>query len=53
MFTRWMAAAPRPVIVEDPYELGYRLVADPLLDILDAEAWFELEHLAAEPAPRV
>ena len=47
MFLRWIESSPRPVIVEDPYELGYRLVAHPLLDVMDAERWYELEHAAA------
>jgi hypothetical protein len=36
----------RAVVVEDPDALGYRLVADPLLDVLPAEVWLALERRA-------
>jgi hypothetical protein len=35
---------PRQVVVEDPDDLGYRLVADLLLDVLPAEDWLALER---------
>src|SRR4051794_30116162 len=35
---------PRKVVVEDPDDLGYRLVADPLLDVMPAEDWLALER---------
>jgi hypothetical protein len=34
------------VILEDPDALGYRLVADALLDVMDAEDWLALERRA-------
>jgi hypothetical protein len=37
---------PRRRVVEDPEALGYRLVADPLLEIMDAERWYSLERAA-------
>jgi hypothetical protein len=37
---------PHRRIVEDPEGLGYRLVTDPLLEIMDAERWYSLEHAA-------
>jgi hypothetical protein len=36
---------PRNVVVEDPDDLGYRLVADLLLDVMAAEDWLALERL--------
>ena len=34
------------VIVEDPDDLGYRFVADPLLDLMSREEWLALEAAA-------
>jgi hypothetical protein len=42
---------PRPTVVEDPDELGYRLVCDPLLDVMDAGEWYALEHAALDRVP--
>ena len=42
-----MATPPRQsrkVVVEDPDALGYRLVADLLLDVMPAEGWLALER---------
>jgi hypothetical protein len=38
--------SPRKAVVEDPDELGYRLVADLLLDVMPAEDWLALERSA-------
>src|SRR3954453_10735172 len=35
---------PRMVVVEEPDALGYRLVADVLLDVMAAEEWLALER---------
>jgi hypothetical protein len=51
LFAAWLARGARPLTVEDPDGLGYRLVADPLLDVMDADGWYALEHAAfAAPA---
>ncbi|MCW2995521.1 MAG: hypothetical protein JWQ18_3016 [Conexibacter sp.] len=42
----WLAASPGRSIVEHPDGLGYRLVADPLLEVMDAGEWYALEHAA-------
>jgi len=34
------------VLVEDPDELGYRVVSDELLNVMDAAEWFRLESEA-------
>ncbi|HMJ35467.1 MAG TPA: hypothetical protein VK501_16280 [Baekduia sp.] len=48
--TSWIGGGPRGSIIADPDALGYRLVADPLLDIMSAEEWYEVERAAANPA---
>jgi hypothetical protein len=35
---------PRKVVVEDPDDLGYWLVADLLLEVMPAEDWLALER---------
>jgi hypothetical protein len=42
----WTARRPPRRIVEDPEGLGYRLVADPLLELMDAAGWYALERAA-------
>jgi len=37
---------PRGVLIEDPDDLGYRVVTDELLALMDAAEWFRLEHEA-------
>jgi hypothetical protein len=49
MFRTWTSAAPRRRVIEDPDELGYRVVADRLLDVMDADEWFALERAATDP----
>jgi hypothetical protein len=46
-----LTARPPMVIVEDPEDLGYRLVADPLLQLMTRDEWRALETraLALEP----
>jgi hypothetical protein len=39
-----LSRQPRKAIVEDPDDLGYRLVADLLLDVMPAEDWLALER---------
>jgi hypothetical protein len=39
---------PRMVVVEEPDALGYRLVADVLLDVMAAEDWLALERRALD-----
>lgn len=41
-----LARPPRKVVVEDPDELGYRLVGDLLFDVMPAEDWLVLERHA-------
>jgi hypothetical protein len=36
----------RWTLVEDPDGLGYRLVSDRLLDVMDADDWYALERAA-------
>jgi hypothetical protein len=44
----WIGRSSRSLVVEDPEQLGYRLVSDPLLDVLPAEEWFALERAATD-----
>lgn len=46
MLKTWMSRGPRRRVVEDPEVLGYRVVADALLEVMDAEGWYALEHAA-------
>jgi hypothetical protein len=41
---------PSPTVVEDPDHLGYRLVIDPLLDLMSVDEWQALERAAREAA---
>jgi hypothetical protein len=36
----------RGVLIEDPDDVGYRVVSDELLAVMDAAEWFRLEHAA-------
>jgi hypothetical protein len=40
---------PCKAVIEDSDTLGYRLVADPLLDLMDVEDWQALERAALAP----
>jgi hypothetical protein len=51
MIKTWMSSGPRRRVVEDPETLGYRLVANPLLRVMDAEGWYALEHNARRTTP--
>jgi hypothetical protein len=51
MIKTWMSSGPRRRVVEDPETLGYRLVANTLLGVMDAEGWYALEHRATGSAP--
>jgi hypothetical protein len=51
MIKTWMAGGPRWRVVEDPETLGYRLVANPLLRVMDAEGWYALERSATSLSP--
>jgi hypothetical protein len=44
----WMAGCAPRQVVEHPDDLGYRLVADALLEVMDAGDWYALEHAALE-----
>ena len=46
-----MSGGPRRRVVEDPEAPGYRVVADPLLEVMDAEGWYALERGATSPSP--
>ncbi|HEU4973764.1 MAG TPA: hypothetical protein VFT50_01645 [Baekduia sp.] len=39
-------------VIEDPETLGYRLVDDPLLAVMSAAEWRELERAALHAADR-
>lgn len=49
LLSAWTTRRPPRRIVEDPEGLGYRLVADPLLELMDAAGWYALERAAADP----
>jgi hypothetical protein len=53
MIKTWMSSGPRRRVVEDPETLGYRLVANPLLKVMDAEGWYALERSAINLSPGV
>jgi hypothetical protein len=46
MLKTWMSGGPSRRVVEDPEGLGYRVVADPLLEVMEAEGWYALERAA-------
>lgn len=54
MFPRRRPRSPRWWLVEHPDRLGYELVSDPLLELMEPEAWHALEQAAldAQREPR-
>ncbi len=48
MFRLFRPPARRYWLVEHPDRLGYELVSDPLLEVMDAEDWYALEAAAAD-----
>ena len=52
MMKDWMSEPAPRRIVEHPDELGFRLVADALLNVMEPEDWYAIERAAVRTEVR-
>jgi hypothetical protein len=53
MLKEWTSQTTARRVVEDPDQIGYRLVSNVVLDVMDAEGWYRLERAATRTGPSV